>query len=260
MPDAAPAITSFRGEFRDFIGFVRRPHFTPRLPGRHAGCNSWQADWLPALSLRRMLRWALFLWLVNIVFLGPIALAAAGMGGAEHRLDFTNIPWLQALIWAPIVEELVFRYGLRRLAQALWVVPAGAIALFSGPTWAAVVLVAVIVLLCWWVGTLPAGRFAGALPWRMRQAYQARFFWAFHGSCLLFAGMHLHNFALNSTPYWLMPLLVLPQWLTGMVLGWLRVRRGIGASMLLHGLFNGGPLLIVWLVLRFVPDPTSLGM
>lgn len=253
MSESSLAITSFRGEFRDFIRFVLHPDFAPRLPGRRIDCNSWQADWLPALSLRRMLRWALFLWLVNIVFLGPIALLAAGMGGAEHRLDFSNIPWLQALIWAPIVEELVFRYGLRRLGQVLWVVPAGVVALFSGPTWAAVALVAAVVLLCWWVGGRPESRLAGVLPWSLRRAYRARFFWVFHGSCLLFAGIHLHNFALNATPYWLMPLLVLPQWLTGMVLGWQRVRRGIGASMLLHGLFNGGPLLIVWLVLQFAP-------
>lgn len=259
MPEAGKVARSFRAEFRDFISFVRRPGFAPRLPGRHGACNSWQADWFPALSLRGLLKWALFLWLANIVFLGPIALAAAGAGGAEHRLDFSKIPWMQALIWAPIVEELVFRYGLRRVGQALWVVPAAAIALFSGPSWGAIALVALVVLSCWWVGAHNAGRFSAMLSWPLRQAYRARFFWVFHASCLLFAGMHLHNFALNATPIWLMPLLVLPQWLTGMVLGWLRVRRGIGASMLMHGLFNGGPLLIVWLVLQFVPDPTSLG-
>jgi hypothetical protein len=32
------------------------------------------------------------------------------------------------------------------------------------------------------------------------------------------------------------------------------MRRGIGASMLLHGIFNGGPLLVVWLIVRHMPE------
>jgi membrane protease YdiL (CAAX protease family) len=66
--------------------------------------------------------------------------------------------------------------------------------------------------------------------------------------------MHLYNFNLHHTPLWLLPLLVLPQWLTGLVLGWLRVKRGIGASILLHAIFNGGPLLVVLLILRYAPQ------
>ena len=33
--------------------------------------------------------------------------------------------------------------------------------------------------------------------------------------------------------------------LTGLVLAWLRVRRGIGASIVLHAIFNGGPVLLI---------------
>src|SRR3546814_19916673 len=73
------------------------------------------------------------------------------------------------------------------------------------------------------------------IPWHYRLAYRRIFPWVFHVASLLFAAVHLYNFTLQGTPWWLFPLLVLPQWLTGMVLGWLRVKRGIGASMLLHG-------------------------
>src|SRR5690606_22462690 len=58
---------------------------------------------------------------------------------------------------------------------------------------------------------------------------------------------------LAQTPAWLLPLLVLPQWVTGLVLGWQRVRHGIGAALVLHALFHGGPLLLVWLVLQAAP-------
>ncbi|HUG58094.1 MAG TPA: CPBP family glutamic-type intramembrane protease [Candidimonas sp.] len=243
----------FRDELRDFLGFVVRPRFAPRLPGRHAA-NGWWEDWFPGVALGRLFKWACFLWVVNLMFLGPIAVTAAGAGGATHRLDIHQIPWLQALLWAPVVEELVFRYGLRRIAQAWWLVPAAVGAMLMGPTWPAILLVAVIVAVCWIPYLLGVPYTRRSLPWRHRLAYRRYFPWVFHLASLSFAAVHLYNFNLHQTPLWLMPLLVLPQWLTGLVLGWQRVKRGIGASMLLHAIFNGGPLLVVWLVLRYVPE------
>ncbi|HEY9278554.1 MAG TPA: CPBP family glutamic-type intramembrane protease [Eoetvoesiella sp.] len=253
MANAAEVSFRFRDEVRDFVRFVRHPRVTPRLPGRAAASGWWQ-DWFPALSVGRLLKWAFLLWAVNLVFLGPIAVLAAGAGGAHHRLDIQNIPWLQALLWAPIVEELVFRYGLRHAGLALWLVPAMVVALVAGPNWATVALVGAALLLCWKPYLKKNGGTPKALAWRHRVLYLRWFPWVFHAAALLFAAVHLNNFSLNQMPYWLMPLLVLPQWLTGLVLGWLRVKRGIGASMLLHGIFNSGPLLVVWLVLNALPN------
>ena len=53
-----------------------------------------------------------------------------------------------------------------------------------------------------------------------------------------------------------MMVLVLPQWVTGQVLAWMRVERGIGAAMLLHALFNAGPLAVVWVGLQFANGAT----
>lgn len=246
----------FRDELRDFFHFVRRPTLGPRLPVRRAG-GQLHADWLSGLSIGRLLKWALFLWAVNLVFLGPIAVAAATAGGAQHRLDINAIPWLQALLWAPIVEELVFRYSLRRPAHALWLVPIAVAIMLNGPKMAAVLFLVAVLLLCWspWARSrIPVPMRSRGRSWALRVRYRSIFPWVFHAASVAFAAVHLYNFNLHQTPLWLLPLLVLPQWLTGMVLGWLRVRKGIGASMLLHGLFNGGPLLLVWLVLRAAPD------
>lgn len=255
MTKALPVV-SFRQEWRDFLRFIARPRVTPRLPGRQP-CNSEWVDWFPEVSIGRLLQWALVLWAFNLLFLGPIALAAATAGGAEHRLNLGNIPWLHALLWAPIVEELTFRYGLRRPGRAVWLVPVCVYALLSGPQSHAVAVVGIVVLLCWWPSMRRKPLATNALPWPLRRVYLTGFPWLVHGSCLLFAAVHLNNFSLNQTPWWLMPLLVLPQWLTGLALAWLRVKRGIGAAILLHGIFNGGPLLVVWLVLQWMPLPTG---
>ncbi|MBP6018475.1 MAG: CPBP family intramembrane metalloprotease [Burkholderiaceae bacterium] len=246
----------FRAELADFIAFLKHPTLGPRTPGRRTG-RGITVDWLPGVSIKRLLQWAGLLWTLNLIFLGPIAVMAAGAGGAQHRLNLDAIPWLMALLWAPLVEELMFRYSLRRVAHALWMLPAAAVVMFSGPGWSTGLLLLAVLLMCWRPG---AGRpFAQrqGRTWRLLLNYRRVFPWVFHGASLAFAGIHLVNFNLHQMAWWLMPLLVLPQWLTGLVLGWLRVRRGIGASVLLHAIFNGGPLLVVWMILRLNPGIVS---
>lgn len=247
---------TFRADARDFLSFVRRPAVAPRPAGRRAGDGFWQ-DWFPAIRLSRLMQWAGLMWAVNLLFLGPLAVMAAGMGGATHRLDVHNIPWLTALLWAPIVEELVFRYGLRRLKHLWLLLPPAIAAMLSGPGIAGGWLLAAFLALCWLPYIRGSATAHTPLPWGGRRAYLRAFPWVFHLSSLAFSAVHLHNFNLAQTPFWLLPLLVLPQWATGMVLGWLRVRHGIGASILLHAIFNGGPLLLVWIVLNNAPDMMS---
>ena len=50
---------------------------------------------------------------------------------------------------------------------------------------------------------------------------------------------------------------MLPQWLTGLALGWMRVRRGIGAAIALHAVFNAGPIVLIWAVMRWVPGAAT---
>ena len=242
-----PRWPRFGTELGDFLRFLRHPDFR-RLPLRNSG-DSWQEDWFPALKPGRLFQWAGLLWLINLLLLGPIAVAAAGLAGAQHRLDLDNIPWLQAVLWAPLVEELVFRYGLRKPVTLLWLLPASLCALLVGPQALTITLVGLIVLACWWTQRFAAAGRRAPLAWRHRRRYRAMFFWVLHLSCLAFAAIHLANFSHSSTPLWVLPLLVLPQWLTGLVLAWIRVRRGFGAAVALHAVFNAGPLLVVWLVL-----------
>lgn len=68
----------------------------------------------------------------------------------------------------------------------------------------------------------------------------ARHFGAFfYGSTGLFALMHITNFIpLNTQTLLLAPVLVMPQFIVGTMLGYIRVRYGIGYAILLHVLVN----------------------
>ena len=91
-------------------------------------------------------------------------------------------------------------------------------------------------------------------PRRWNRYYVAYFSWVFYGSTLLFAGVHLYNFQFNKVSWLVLPLLILTQFVTGLVLAWLRVRRGIGASVVLHAVFNAGPMLLIMIAMSLVPE------
>ncbi len=252
MPTAQGGMPRLRDDFKDFLRFVRRPTLR-RLAPRQLDASSVGADWIPRVPVRRVLAWVVILWAINLLVLGPLAVQVATMGGAHHRLESGNIPWMTAIIWAPIVEEMLFRYFLRRPGQGLWLVPLMLAPLLKGPnawTWP---------LLAFVIGAsvftqLRARAAQRRWSWGWRRRYVRMFPLVFHLASLTFAALHLGNFTLNHTLIWLMPVLVLPQWLTGLVLGWMRVRRGIGASVLMHMVFNAGPVLVVLALMRWAPE------
>jgi len=243
-------------EIVDFLRFAARPRPGPRLAGRAAGAAT-AADFRTHAPWWRLLHWAVLLWTVNIFVFAPLALSAAEASGAQHRLDIHNLPWMTALIWAPVVEELTFRYALRRPAMLWWFVPLMAAILAQGPGPVSILIATAALLLSlaplWYPPDHRWHRgWAASWPWRRRTR---RYYpWLFHAAALAFAAVHLYNFRMTSMNLVLLPLLVLPQWVTGLVLGWIRVKRGIGASMALHAIFNGGPLLLIGLVLHFAPQ------
>ena len=246
---------TFGAELRDFWRFLLAPRVGPRLPGR-SGEPAWIADWRLNGSWLRLFAWVACLWAVNLLVLGPMALGAASAGGATHRIDINNLPVLTAALWAPLVEELLFRYGLRRPLQALWLVPVMIAVVLSGPQlWTGLTVMAAL-LLCLHLSR--TGRRFGAAGWRWRRRYIRAFGVVFHLSVVAFAVVHLINYKnLAGMSPLLGLLLVLPQWVTGLVVGWMRVRRGVGAAIAMHAMFNGGPVLLIWGLLQ-VLGPEAL--
>lgn len=242
-----PVQSAFRQELADFCKFVRHPSFGPRLP--RSAMPSLAADWVGGLDFTRVMRWVLFLWTVNLLVLGPLAAGAAWLSGAGHRFNTADLPWFLALVWAPIVEELMFRFGMRRPGAALWLVPSFVVVVMHGSGFYTGLFLALSLALVAWPA-LPGVRWS--LPWNRR--YRRIFPLVFHALTLAFAVLHLLNFSLDKSPWWLLPMLVLPQWLTGLVLGWLRVRSGIGTSIVAHALFNSGPMVLVWLLMSLLSN------
>lgn len=78
--------------------------------------------------------------------------------------------------------------------------------------------------------------FRGPLIWFKNKTFFKSIFYA---SVLLFAAVHLTNFELSEQVFNIAPLLVAPQLILGVFLGYVRVKLGLLWSICLHSLYNG---------------------
>jgi len=158
-----------------------------------------------------------YLLAIDFLLMIPLMgiLSATGVEDGDHEMmQFLDQPLFlfgAAVIAAPILEELFFRF------------PIG----------------------CWW--KIPAWLFGeGVNEWSFVNWWTSNFkilFWIF---TLLFAAVHFSNFASTVSMY-LAPILVLPQLVLGIMLGYIRVGWGTRYSMLFHGIHNAIPLSILLL-------------
>lgn len=69
--------------------------------------------------------------------------------------------------------------------------------------------------------------------------YKKSFKYIFYGFAILFGYIHIYNYEITAYTLLLSPILVAPQIVLGLFLGYLRVKLGLIYSMLLHALYNG---------------------
>ena len=154
----------------------------------------------------------------------------------KHVLDDPTLTeMLLGVFLAPPLEEIIFRLWLRVNRTTLFAF--AFLVLFTGvlllPTsnWGAVLLMGLSVSLL--VISLMG------YDEDIERAVARRFGWVFYGSTLLFALVHVTNYTpLTTQTFLLAPLLVLPQFVGGTMLGYIRIRYGIGFSILYHAAFN----------------------
>jgi len=180
-----------------------------------------------------------------IVLLGVIAAwqKFAGIGGPE-AFDMFPAKFLipLAVIGAPLLEETVFRGWLRGHPRALWLLLCLIVAV-AIPLQVVLSQTQTLILL---VGTLFAA-ISGSIALRKRPAaawFTGNFTLIFYASALVFGLVHVFNYG---TPTLGVLPMVLPQVWAGLTLGYLRLRIGLPAAMLVHGTSNALALALAGL-------------
>lgn len=235
---AAPAPTLV-GEWRRLGAFLARP----QLPRERIGSGA-----LTVLGRIYLLDMAMMLVLIGIAG----AVVAMGVELPETALagiEITPLIAVFVILLAPVLEEIGFRSWLNgrpALIAALMLILAGAVMVpwIAGgdtlPTWALLTGAALVLV------AAPAA--AVALFRRPTPAWFAKafplFFW---GATIAFALVHLANFSEGSLAM-LLPLVV-PQFLLGALLGYVRVRIGLWAAIALHAAHNATALSIAVLAM-----------
>ena len=232
-------------------------------------CRSDPWAWLPLLLMltnylrflrappyndqNQPVRWGeLVILLLSYVALGfaliPLLEALVNYLQLKHALEDpdTTLILLGVLVVPPI-EEVVFRLWLRVNRSTLFAV--AFLVLFVGvlllpvSNLGAVLLIALSVLIL--VTTL-MGYDAD-----IERVVARHFGFFFYGSTALFALAHITNYEpLNTETLLLAPVLVFPQFIVGTMLGYIRVRYGIGYSILFHVVVNA----IFFLLAHFFPS------
>ena len=235
----SPRRAAFReGVWAQFLAFVRRP----ALPDRAVGIRAQAWGVLAKLLVLDILVMCALMALFSAAF-------RLGIPAPHSLLEHLKLsPALLGFIaiGAPFAEELIFRSWqsgrsghIGALLLTLATLGIAFVTLSDGRSaprvFAALgVLVVGLGLAAWW---LWKQRGRPAMPW-----FQRQFAWFYYGATFVFAAIHITNFAGVSLA--LLPL-TLPQFSIGLMLGYVRVRFGLWADVLLHVAHNGLFLMLV---------------
>lgn len=217
--------------WRQWAWFVRRPVLPDRA---ETGVAGGLKVVLPLLGLDLALM-ALLLGAIGAAFALGFEMPRHMLGG----MKLTPVLMAMFVVVLPVGEEIAFRGWLSGRSghiagSAAFVAALAMLAMASRNADSAAGLP-------WSLGAIAMVLVAALLAFLLRgrpplRAFQRRFAWFYWASALGFAAVHLTNFAAASPA--MLPL-VLPQFALALILGYLRVTRGLWTSMLLHVLHNG---------------------
>lgn len=260
---------------RDYLGFIRQPN------SEHEGKLSF------IFKILRFFRlWGLaIIGNILMLFLGGNLLELLGSPIDQSQnsiaavLDGKEL-WkilLMVAVAAPVMEELIFRFGMKkskkhwkiRISLILWVFFFLTLSVGDNTTKLLVdnitniigvdlllpkiILGAILifVLVFWMLGIKSLQGFYDKILGR----YFRLWFWFLTGT---FALAHVSNYSDIKGLAWLVsPLLILPQLLTGTILGYLRVKFGFIWAVCFHGFFNGILAVIAFGAKNLVKDPQN---
>jgi uncharacterized protein len=237
-------------QLREIFSFLKDPNaFLPK-----------KSDIPPGRGLLYAIANKLGMYFIFIIALGVVSLAIkAGTGfnlfalfteGKTHADDFRREYFL-VLIYAPVVEELLFRsvLGLTRLGfwlsvsfLSMLVFP---VLLRFVPDDPAFYLLFPY-LLCYALLALVLSKILGRQTDTLIEKYlRPNFKWLVYASIVGFGLMHISNFQqLTAWHIVLAPILTFPQLIGGVLMSFVRVNYGLGYAMALHALGNAYPILL----------------
>lgn len=183
------------------------------------------------------------------IVLSPILLGLTKLLGVTSTLDWSGTRMAFAsVVVAPLLEELVFRAGLRSATATLTVQPV-LIPLFIGSWQVSLVLLGVVAAVMF-VDHVRRRHLDDARKFSLRmargRAFLTRYRLIVWGNAVAFGLAHLGNFTIATTNGWLGYLsvfVVSSQIITGVVLSYFRLRYGLFSAMGFHAIFNFSWLL-----------------
>jgi membrane protease YdiL (CAAX protease family) len=177
----------------------------------------------------------------NVIYILSIGLALHSWTSIENKLEVTSVGvFIVGIIVAPLMEELIFRAGLRNLQYSLFVGPA-LISLLFGPWQLAAGIFFFAMLVAAYLYFLGSdGRkhqYKGEKFRFGRQFIQhyPKIFWLYAGA---FSIVHIANFRFNDASGLFVVFAVIPQLSMGILWGYVRLRDGLRSSIALHFLNN----------------------
>jgi hypothetical protein len=222
---------------KEFIGYLRNPveQLTP------------ETSWLQVLAgMISLLVLSLFLSVMAVLLvelLQQTGLMPEYARSPTERVSSMQDNLLYAMILFPIIEELAFRLYLkptrRNVVVSSFLLTYMLISNFVFHTSSFCVTQLGLRLLI----ALVVAMGVGVL---YRRPLKVRYGLIFYGSALLFGLVHIYHYDYTEPQVLAVAvLLCAPQILSGVVLGYTRVKYGLTASIVLHACHNGLPILLL---------------
>jgi len=227
------ATTRLPADLAEFFSFVKSP--TRRHPRRE--------------KPGRVFRTIAVLFALNAFFTlaasVPIYLLLRSLIGLTPRSSIEPVAFLVLSVTvAPLVEEALFRAGLRSARWTMCGMPA-LIALYV-QGWQSALAIAAVTSLALLVDAATRHRIRpdddAILRWRRGRAIIGRYPLIVHGYALAFAIAHIVNYVYDPTIGWRAGLVVFAvssQLVLGLMLSFVRLRFGLQHAIVAHGVWNG---------------------
>jgi membrane protease YdiL (CAAX protease family) len=217
-------------ELRDFGRFMAQPR-------RAKGPPSSRKD-----QINRAIFFALAWFVVSLPLAGMLNVLeeAAGIRYMAPRLTRDVLEGVFVIgVVGPVLEELVYRAGLRVPVFCLILVPAVAVATVA-PSMTGAALCGFTALALWTIAVVArrrAGQSARAKT-RLAKEFIRSYPKIFHLNCYMFAIAHASTYQFAGMQAPVIFILVFPLAIGAAVMGYLRIRDGLASSMFVHCLYN----------------------